>query len=162
MSKVIQTAKAKLVAGKHIIGWREKVALPELGIVEIRGKIDTGARTSALHALDLEIEQQNGEDWISFHVPHLGERRSVRHRAKVLDRRSIKNTGGVAEDRYVIRTLIVIGRRKWRIELSLTDREKMKHDLILGRTAIGGHRLLVRPDKSYLAGRPLSSMSATR
>jgi len=160
--KAIQTAKTKLVSGRHIIGWREKVALPELGIVEIRGKIDTGARTSALHALDLKIEQQDGEDWISFHVPHLGERRGIRHRAKVLDRRLIKNTGGVAEERYVIRTQIVIGRRKWQIELSLTDREKMKHDLILGRTAIGRHRILVAPDKSYLAGRPLSSVPAAR
>ena len=62
----------------------------------------------------------------------------------------------------MIRTQIVIGRRKWQIELSLTDREKMKHDLILGRTAIGRHRILVAPDKSYLAGRPLASVPAAR
>lgn len=150
--------KADLVAVKHIIGWRERVALPDLGIAEIKAKIDTGARTSALHALDLETEIRDGVEWVSFHVPHLGEHRSVRHCARVLDKRAIKNTSGIPQMRYVIKTAMVIGSRKWQIALSLTDREKMKHDLILGRTAIRRHKVLVASGKSYLAGRPKSDL----
>ncbi len=142
-----------------IIGWREKVALPDLGISELNAKIDTGARTSALHALKIRSEMRDGEEWISFHVPHLGERKSTRHSAKVLDKRDIKNTSGIVQTRYVIKTKIVIGNRRWLIELSLTDREKMKHDLILGRTAIKRHKILVAPGQSYLAGQPLPDLS---
>ena len=161
MSMNIRTTRDELFLGNQIIGWREIIALPDLGIAEMKAKIDTGARTSALHALDLETEQQNGEQWVSFHVPRLGGQQSVRHRARVLDKRLIKNTSGVPQLRYVIKTVVVIGNRKWQIELSLTDRNKMKHDLILGRTAMRRHKLLVAPDKSYLAGQPLSILTVT-
>jgi len=158
--KKVQKTITEMAVGKHIIGWRERVALPDLGIIEMKAKIDTGARTSALHALDIRAEEHDGEEWISFRVPHLGEHRSFRHRARVEDKRAIRNTGGIEQLRYVIKTAVVIGSRKWTIELSLTDREKMKHDLILGRTAISRHKILIAPDKSYLAGRPYSALSA--
>ncbi len=151
--KTIKMQEAK------IIGWRERVALPDIGIAEMKAKIDTGARTSALHALDLRTELRDGEEWVSFHVPHLGEKRNVRHCAKVLDKRAIKNTSGIPQNRYVIGTNIVFGNRRWKIELSLTDRDKMKHDLILGRTAIRRHKILVEPGKSYLAGTPSPKLS---
>ena len=156
MSKNIRTKKTELLPGKHIIGWREIIGLPDLEITAMKAKIDTGARTSALHALDLKTEQHNGEQWVSFRVPHLGEPRSIRHRARVMDERLIKNTSGVPQLRYVIKSTIVIGYRKWLIDISLTDRNEMKHDLILGRTALRRHKLLVAPDKSYLAGKPRS------
>ena len=84
MTGRVQKTNAELAIGRHIIGWRERVALPDLCIAEMAAKIDTGARTSALHALDLRTDERDGEEWVSFHVPHLGERRNVRHHAKVL------------------------------------------------------------------------------
>lgn len=155
MKTTFEPENAKFQFGKDIIGWRERIALPELGIHEMKAKIDTGARTSALHALYLKAEFHNDEKWISFHVPHLGEHRDVRHRARVFDERPIKNTSGVPQVRYIVRTPLIIGDRMWQIELSLTDRDKMKHDLILGRTALKRHSLLVASNKSFLAGPPV-------
>lgn len=159
MNETVSRKKTSTSDNRRVIGWREKVALPDLGIAELKAKIDTGARTSALHALDIRSEMRDSEEWITFYVPHLGEHRSTRHSAKVLDKRDIKNTSGIVQTRYVIKTTIVIGNRRWLIELSLTDREEMKHDLILGRTAIKRHKMLVAPGQSYLAGQPLSDFS---
>lgn len=142
-------------SGMIEIGWREIVGLPDLGIAALRAKIDTGARTSALHAVDLEVVERNGEPWVEFHVPRRSVPRSKRCALPIVDRRKIRNTSGVAETRVVVETTLVLGQRHWRIELSLADREKMTFDLILGRTAIRRHRLLVNPGKSYLAGRPV-------
>lgn len=144
---------------QQVIGWREQIILPELGGAELDAKIDTGARTSALHAVDTAVESRNGEEWVSFHLPYLGEPRSVRHSAKIFDKRKIRSTSGIAQLRYVIRTTLVLGNRQWQIEVSLADREKMKHDIILGRTAVRHQGLLVDPAKSYLAGTPVSGGS---
>jgi hypothetical protein len=159
LNNIPRQVNAELQFGKDIIGWREKIALPDLGITEMKAKVDTGARTSALHALDLRAELHHGEKWISFRVPHLGEHRNVRHKARVFDERPIKNTSGIPQVRYIVRTSLVIGNRTWQIELSLTDRDKMKHDLILGRTALKLHKLLVAPNKSFLAGPPVFMIS---
>ena len=140
----------------HVIGWREYIILPDLGSAKLDAKIDTGARTSALHAVDIVAESRNGQEWVSFHGPYLGNLRSVRHSAKVFDRRKIRNTSGIAQVRHVIKTRLVLGDRQWQIEVSLADREKLKHDVILGRTAVRDHGLLVDPAKSYLAGAPVA------
>ncbi len=147
---------ARQAGDSRVIGWREHIILPELGGAELDAKIDTGARTSALHAVDLTVENRDGEEWVSFHLPYLGEARSVRHSAKVFDRRKIRNTSGIAQARYVIKTTLVLGDRQWQIEVSLADREKLKHDIILGRTAVRHQGLLVDPERSYLAGTPVS------
>ena len=136
------------------IGWREFVGLPQFGIPSLRAKIDTGARTSALHAVDLETYEVEGEPWISFHVPIPGNPISNRNAAPYHDERWIKNTGGEAEQRHVVRTMLVLGKRRWPIEVSLANREQMGFDLILGRTAIRRHRLLVNPGRSFLIGPP--------
>ena len=137
------------------IGWRENVSLPELGIPSIRAKIDTGARTSALHAIDIEPFERDGELWVEFHsvLPH--SPRKNRCAARVLDQREIKNTSGIAEMRYVITTTLLLGSRHWHIELSLADRGNMGFDLILGRTAIRRHAIVVDPGRSFLAGPPM-------
>lgn len=140
------------------IGWREVVGLPDLGIVELHAKIDTGARTSALHAVDLDVEDTGGQPWVSFAIPQPGKHSAERHRARVIDHRMIKNTSGVPEHRYVVRTTLVLGRRHWQIEVSLADREQMGLDMILGRTAIRGRRILVNPGRSFLAGPPRLKM----
>ena len=136
------------------IGWREMVGLPEFHIASLRAKIDTGARTSALHAVDLKRFERHGASWVEFHVPLPGQPRSKRSAAPIADERPIKNTSGVAEQRIIVETTLVLAKRHWRIEVSLADRENMEFDLILGRTALRGRRLLVNPGRSSLAGQP--------
>jgi len=110
--------------------------------------------------VDPAVENHDGEEWVSFHVPYLGAPRSVRHSAKIFDRRKIRNTSGGAQVRHVINTTLVLGNRQWQIEVSLADREKMKFDIILGRTAIQHPGLLVDPGKANLAGPPVSVFSS--
>lgn len=153
-SRLKKPRKASTVRERKIIGWQEKVALPDLGIHLIKAKIDTGARTSALHAINMQPFEENGEKWISFEVPTSRKTVTKRHSVRVVDWREIKNTGGIPEARHIIATRLIIGNRRWLIEMSLTDREHMAFDLILGRTAIRRHRLLVAPDQSFLAGPP--------
>jgi hypothetical protein len=136
------------------IGWREYISLPDLGLSKIKAKIDTGARTSALHAIDIEAMERNQEQWVSFRVPMMGSTTNRRQKAKVVDQRKIKNTSGRSELRFVVATLLVLGKRQWQIELSLADREQMGFDIILGRTAIRGRNILVDPGRSFLAGEP--------
>lgn len=135
------------------IGWREIVDLPDLGIERFRAKIDTGARTSALHATRQKLLHIDGKEWVEFHVPVPGTSGTTRYRAPLVDQRAIKNTSGNPEDRFIIRTTLRLGKRRWPIEVSLADRENMGFDLILGRTAIRRRRLLVNPGKSYLLSR---------
>lgn len=133
-----------------LIGWREAVALPELGIARLTAKIDTGARTSALHATRIRPFDRDGARWVRFHVPHAGLARAVTCEAPLIDRREIKNTSGIPQERLVIETLLVLGGRKWRIEVSLADRGAMTNPLILGRTAIRRRRILVDAGRSFL------------
>lgn len=135
------------------IGWREEVALPELHIARLRAKIDTGARTSALHAEAVERFERGGRPWVRFTVPQATT--AGRIEAPVADEREIRNTSGRPERRIVIRTPLILGRRHWLIEVSLADRTEMAYDLILGRTAIRGRKLCVNPGRSFLAGPPV-------
>lgn len=137
-----------------IIGWREVVSLPDLGVAHLRAKIDTGARTSALHAVDIQPFERDGVPWVRFRAPLAGQLDDRQLLAPVHDRRAVKNTSGVPEDRWIIRTMLLLGRRRWRIQLSLTNRENMGFDLILGRTAIRGRHMLVDPGRSFQLGAP--------
>lgn len=140
-----------------VIGWRECIALPSLGIANIKAKIDTGARTSALHAVDLRPFEQDGAHWIEFRVPRAGLPSGKRCRARIVDERSIKNTSGVPERRYVVETTLVMGPKQWRVELSLANRQEMAFEVILGRTAVRRLGLLVNPGRSFLVGPPRNS-----
>ncbi|MFP4640215.1 MAG: ATP-dependent zinc protease [Guyparkeria sp.] len=137
-----------------IIGWRENVALPELSIGRIKAKIDTGARTTALHAEDVEEFWRYGHPWVRFLTPPYHARDCEPVSARIVDRRAIKNTSGVPQTRIVIHTTLVLGNRHWGIDVSLTDRKEMGFDLILGRTAVRRHGLLVDPGRSFLVGPP--------
>ena len=137
------------------IGWRETVGFPELGIFSLKAKIDTGARTTALHAVDLTPVEKNSERWIKFRVPGSGRPKDAICQARLIDERKIKNTSGEPDLRYVIETLFVLGQRSWRIEVSLADRQRMAFPVIIGRTAIRRHGLLVDPGRSFLAGEPV-------
>ena len=138
-----------------LAGWREWVALPGLGVPAVKAKLDTGARTSALHVAALEPFEQAGQLRVRF-VLHPLRRRddiAIRCEALVVDRRLVSDSGGHLERRYVIRTPLALGGREWPIELSLTNREQMLFRMLLGRTALAGW--LVDPQRSFMHGRRL-------
>lgn len=135
------------------LGWREWVALPELGLPRIKAKVDTGARTSALHAFALTPYVENGVQRIRFSI-HPRQRRDdvVVCTADVIDQRTVRDSGGHEEARWVIETPITIGPHRWLIEATLTARDDMQFRMLIGRTAIRG-RALVDPSASYLVGK---------
>lgn len=149
-----RTKSVRAAVSADIIGWREIVSLPELGVFDMRAKIDTGARTSALHAEEQELFNRDGARWVRFRVPASRHHSDFRVEVPVLDERDIKNTSGVPESRVVIRTLLHLGTHHWHVDVSLADRSNMGFDMILGRTAIRRHNVLVNAGRSFLAGKP--------
>lgn len=137
-----------------VLGWREWVSLPGLSLPLIKAKVDTGARTSTLHAFYVDPFRRRGAQLIRFGVhPLRGNTDVVIHgEAEVIDRRHVSDSGGHREQRFVIRTPIRLGGREWPIELTLTNRETMLFRMLLGRTAIAA-RALVDPNHSFLTGR---------
>ncbi len=128
--------------------------MPEIGVIAIKAKVDTGARTSALHAYHLDTFEHNGVRRVHF-VLHPIRRRPdivVEAETDVVDERAVTNSGGQSELRVVIRTPVTIGGVTWPIELTLTNRETMRFRMLLGRTAMEG-RVVVDPGSSFLRGR---------
>lgn len=135
---------------KRIIGWREWVGLPDLGIDRIKAKIDTGARTSTMDAEVDELAEENGIIMARFRVV-FGGRNKVQEKvcnARVVENRNVTNSGGQVEDRIVILSHIKIGALIKEIEITLTQRNNMKFRMLLGRTAIG-EDFVVDVSRSY-------------
>jgi hypothetical protein len=132
------------------LGWREWISLPELGIDQIKAKIDTGARTSALHAFSLRPFQEGGRDKITFEMHPLQNdtEQVITCTADIIDQRWVTDSGGHREERFVIRTPIVLGSQIWPIEITLTERDTMLFRMLIGRSAIR-RRFVVNPARSF-------------
>lgn len=136
---------------KIVVGWREWVGLPDFAETRVKAKIDTGARTSALHAFRLKAFERDGERWVRFELHPIQRDAETRIpcEARVVDRRRIRSSNGKTEWRYVVRTVLEMGGARWPIELSLTRRDEMGFRMILGRTALRT-RATVDPARSFL------------
>lgn len=140
----------RLVSPPTIIGWIEMIDLPQLGLAGLKAKIDTGARTSALHATDIHTFSRDGVPWVAFMADSGHGLCDFPLEAPIHEERAIKNTSGVPEDRYVIRTRMRLGTRLWRIDLSLSDRSNMTFPMIIGRTALKNHGVAVHTKSAFL------------
>lgn len=151
--KVRKVAKPRFYKDLMVIGWREWVCLPELNIRYVKAKIDTGARTSALHAYDVKEYKSGRKTMVQFkvHPVQKNQNLSVKCVGELVEKRKIKDSGGTVTLRPVIRTPITIGDLTWEIELTLINRDEMGFRMLLGRAAIKGH-LLVNPGRSHLLG----------
>jgi len=140
-----------ILKNRTIIGWREWVELPELGIEQIKAKIDTGARTSALHAFALHPFKEGGQEMIRFDIHPLQHNTEIvaTCTAKVIDIRWVSDSGGHKERRYVIETPLHVGGRSWPVEITLTERDTMLFRMLLGRTAIR-KRFVVDSARSFI------------
>lgn len=148
---------------RPVLGWREWVSLPDLGIGQIKAKVDTGARTSALHAYEIEEYTRGGQLHVRFkvHPSQKSAKETVTARALVLDRRHVKSSAGHLTFRYVIETDIVIDGAKWPIELTLVNRDEMGFRMLLGRQAVR-RRWLVDPSHSFLASKRQTKILAKK
>jgi hypothetical protein len=142
--------------GFATVGWREWLALPDLGIPALKAKVDTGARTSALHTFDVRRFERAGGSYAAFSVRPLQYREDVivRCEAPIVAERFVTDSGGHRELRYFIRTAVQVGSATWPIEVSLTNRATLRFRMLLGRTAVARH-LLVDPSRSFLMGTEL-------
>jgi len=136
------------------VGWREWVLLPDLGLPGIKAKIDTGARTSCLHAFSVEPFEKNGSEWVRFGIhPHQNDTDTeIYSEAEVTDKRMVSDSGGHKEQRYVIMTDLVMAEQRWPVEITLTNRDTMLFRMLLGRTAME-NKIIINPAESFLLGR---------
>jgi len=140
---------------KIILGSEEWCAFPELGLPAIKARVDSGAKTSALHAINIAPFKRDDDNWVKFDInPIQNNLKTVIHcEAKLIDKRIVKSSSGYREQRYVIQTNIKIGNDTWLIEMTLTNRDSMGFRMLLGREAMSG-RILVDPEQKYLLGQP--------
>ena len=146
-----------------VVGLREWVALPDLGVAGLRAKIDTGASTSSLHATEVEPFVRDGVEWVRFNA-HLGTRVQLRHHcceAPLVAMKTIKSSNGHAQVRYVIRTSLALGDRVWPVEFTLACRKSMRYRLLLGSKALIDGQLVVNPGLKYVQDKPVFPVTTT-
>lgn len=144
----------------QIIGWREWVSLPDLALPAIKAKVDTGAKTSSIHAFDIILQKNPGKKtYVHFKVHPIQNDTSlvVKCKAPLVDQRVVTDSGGHREERYVIKTWLHLGAMKKRVEVTLTNRESMKYRMLIGRAAL--KEFYIDPTQSYLTGKTLKQKS---
>ena len=141
---------------KKTIGWKEWFGLDCLSLPAIKGKIDTGAKTSSLHAFNIESFYIENVEYVKFDIHPLQKNKNLVRTcvARVIDRRMVSDSGGKKEKRYVIKSALRIGEVKITIELTLANRDTMTFRMLLGRDAVKQAKMLVDPSKSFLQGKP--------
>ena len=157
-------------AGPFIVGWEEWLALPALGLPALRAKVDTGAKTSALHAFIIEPFGPSGARQIRFGIHPIPGRDDIERfcTAAIIDRREVTSSNGDKEMRHVIRTMLSMGAISWEIEITLTNREGMAYRMLLGRQGIKPGMLVDpsasfrQPKLSHRLYRPISVKTETR
>ncbi|MBE9068032.1 ATP-dependent zinc protease [Leptolyngbya cf. ectocarpi LEGE 11479] len=144
------------------IGWREWLSLPELGVPNIKVKVDTGARSSAIHAINIEQFEAHGIKKVRFQVAPVqsDNERLVMVETTLLEERAITDSGGHQQVRPVIMTSVCLGELQWPIELTLTNRDVMGFRMLLGRQAVKD-RFLVNPGQSYIQSQDISKEGST-
>jgi hypothetical protein len=137
-----------------ILGWREWIRLPDLELPPIKAKVDTGARTSCLHAFSIRPFSENGQQRVEFqiHPKQLNTDQVATCTANVIDKRVVTDSGGHKEDRWVIQTTLSIGEHNWPIDITLSARDDMRFRMLLGRNAVR-HFALVDSSRSYVVGK---------
>ena len=135
------------------VGWREWLTLPDLSLSWIKVKVDTGAKTSALHAGDIHFFEKNGVDWVRFRVCAVAGSADIGSlcEARIMDFREVTDSGGKTERRAVVRSTVHIGEYRAPIDITLTDRSKLQFPMLLGRTALP-RDASVLPRRSFLQG----------
>lgn len=139
---------------KKVIGWKEWFGLDCLSLPAIKGKIDTGAKTSALHAFNIESFYIENVEYVKFDIHPLQKNKKLTRTciARVIDQRMVSDSGGRKEKRFVIKSDLRIGESNFRIELTLANRDSMTFRMLLGREAVKQAKMLVDPSKSFLQG----------
>ena len=145
-----------------IIGSEEWCQFEELGIPAIKARVDSGAKTSSIQANGIKIFSKGAQEWVKFEVNPLQDNRSINLpcEAKLIDRRTVKSSSGISEERLVIKTPVTIGKHKFEIELTLANRDAMEFRMLLGREALN-QRFVVNPAESYCLG-TISSESVSQ
>ena len=144
-----------MLQNKIILGSEEWCSFPELGIPTIKARVDSGAKTSALHAINIAPFKKEGHNWVKFDINPIQNnvKTIINCEAPLVDKRVVKSSSGFREERYVIQTNLEIGNTNWNIEMTLTNRDSMGFRMLLGREAMSG-RVLVDPAQQYLLGQP--------
>lgn len=144
---------------RAVVGWREWVRLPEVGVDWIKAKVDTGAKTSSLHAFDLRTFDRDGHDWVRFavHPWQATAEDEVVLECPVHDSRAVRSSSGHAEQRYVVLLPLLLGGRRVEAEVTLTDRDEMGFRMLIGREALV-QGFLVDPSLSYVGRRPVRAV----
>ena len=157
-SRHVEKAEPKplrYVGKKQVLGWKESVVLPGLGNIRLPAKLDTGARTSALHAIEMVYTKTRSAMWIEFDLPDIDQALRHRFRLPVAEHRAVKSSIGTAQIRPVVVLTLRLADQVWSTEVTLTDRSDMELPMLIGRSALRG-RFVVDPARTRLAG-PISS-----
>ncbi|MFT4713599.1 MAG: hypothetical protein ACJAVI_003363 [Candidatus Azotimanducaceae bacterium] len=157
-TKIKRLRLIKLTGMQHmsnIVGWREWVSLPDIGIPALKAKIDTGAKTSALHAVDIELFDNKGIEYVRFNLQPVRKRQKfvLNCEAPLLDKRFVRDSGGHTEERFVIQSSVQIGAKSFITEITLTNRDDMLFPMLLGRRAMQAVNIIVDCNQSYSHGK---------